>query len=400
MLSSGQMALARPTTVLALAAAAILIAGCGPDCTPSADIQVTVVPTEAVNAHAIARLRVTLSVDGAPARTLEITPQGSFESPRAFILRPDPAPRGRYGIALTVEALDAAGALVGIGSAGGEVLAEGCNRLEARLTPLNVGGMADGGVFDFSPAPDSGPQPDLAPCEGSRPDEDQDNRGDVCDLCPADSDPTPADADGDDVPDACDPDPTKAGNTVLYFEGFNLDSGQWSGDFPVTSGFLNIVTNPPGPRVASNGATMLPTGVRVQTTVYMPYFIGGQSVSDSGIYLGQPANPGAASSAGMVCSVNFNQGSQQGELVLSTVQGGMVTGASRTPFPFMTGVRFRIRLTQRGAAYLCEAASAGQPTVSVTRMASAAPVGPQFMALHAQNVEAHFHSVVAQTALP
>src|SRR5437763_1956838 len=78
----------------------------------------------------------------------------------------------------------------------------------------------------------------------------------VCDLCPADSDPSPVDSDGDGLPDACDPDPTTAAsaNKLLYFEPFDAVNAKWSGDNATTvmMSFLNLDPGAPGIVLSNN----------------------------------------------------------------------------------------------------------------------------------------------------
>jgi len=62
-------------------------------------------------------------------------------------------------------------------------------------------------------------------------DHDADGRGDRCDVCPHLPD-TGSDADGDSVGDACDPNPTRAGDRIAFFIGF-YDPVDWK---PVIGG--------------------------------------------------------------------------------------------------------------------------------------------------------------------
>lgn len=390
--------------VAILAAAGLLVpgAGCTTDCTPSADIQVMLVPSGGVDAQAIAKLRIILSVDGGPNKVLDVVPPHPISSSSALLLRPDPPPTPKYSVAITVEALSSAGDLIAVGTTAGNVVASGCNRLEALLAGLP--GPADGSGLPpadgFVPPDLAGV--DLAGCVGTTPDEDADGRADFCDLCPADFDPEPIDSDRDGLPDACDPDPSQPANSLLYFEPFNADNGQWSGGFPITSSYLDLSTDnsPTGFQVSGNGSTSLPSGVRVQTSVYSPVAIVG-SASDVGIFLGNSPNPGGGSTNGMLCAMVYDQQARVSTLQLQEVQNGTVTSTAMMPVNFMNQVSYRLRLTQRGASYTCESATMNGPgTVTVTKQEPSAPTGPQFMALHAQNIEAHFHSVVAESALP
>jgi hypothetical protein len=369
----------------------VALGACDP-CPPTGDIQVSVVSPSGLDPAAISRLRVLLAVDGSDQKSLEFTPrQPLSDDPQAFLLRPDPPPAPSYEIALTIEAMSAQGELVAIGSTGGRVAAAGCNRLEVRLTSLRFGGDA-GAPADLAPS-------DLAGCVGGIPDEDGDGRADFCDLCPADFDSPPTDGDGDGVPDACDPDPTLPGNATRFFDPFNLDTGQWSGGFPTQSGYFNILTSPSGTRASGNGSRALDPNVRVQSSVYAPYFIGNQIESEAGVYLGTSPNPGSGSSTGMLCRMSFNQQSRVSALVLSSVRDGVVQNSTSAPFAFGTEVRYRVRLTQRGANYVCEASANGIPARTLSANHSVgAPTGPLFMVLHAENIEAHFHSVFAVTA--
>jgi hypothetical protein len=372
--------------------------GCDTECAKGPDIQVTVIPGPNVDPARVSGLRVSLSIDGAPPRSVEITlGQQLGVGNSAFLIHPDPAPAGKYNVALTVEALGSGGALVAIAAAGGDVLATGCNALEARLAPLP--GQTDDAGVSGDMLPDFGGPPDLAGCAGggTGPDEDQDNRSDVCDVCAADSDQTATDGENDGVPDACDPDPAKPGNARLYFDPFNSASDDWTGDFEIRNGYINLAI-PNGAVISGNPIAKLPVNVRVQGSLYAPFFYGPQLESDEGLFLGNSPSPGSAGSNGMLCVLTIHQQGGNNTLDLATVQNGAITGQTNAPFNFpVTQVRYRMRLTQRGANYTCDVVGGG-PTVTVTRNAPSAPVGSQYVSLHAQNIEAHFHSVFAATA--
>jgi hypothetical protein len=383
-----------------VAVCALVIAaatGCDTECAKGPDIQVTVIPGPGVDPARISKLRVSLSIDGAAPRSVEIAlgkPIGFGNS--AFLIHPDPAPAGKYNVALTVEALGTGGALVAIGAAGGDVLTTGCNALEARLVSL-PGGGDDGGASTDMPIDFGGP-PDLIGCAGggTGPDEDQDSFADVCDICAADSEVTATDGEGDALPDACDPDPAKGGNARAYFDGFNSANDDWTNGFTISGGFITLPI-PDGIVYSGNPVAKLPVNVRVQSSMYAPFYYGPHQESDEGIFLGSTSSPGPSSN-GMLCVLTIHQQTGNNTLDLATVQNGTITGSTGTPFNFpVTQVRYRMRLTQRGASYVCEVVGGG-PTVTVSRSAPSAPVGPQYMRLRAQNIEARFHSVFAATA--
>jgi hypothetical protein len=359
--------------------------GCGLDCTPSADIQVTVVPSSAVEPGLIANLHLVLSIDGAPARTLDIAPPHPLTGPSSLVLRPDPAPAPKYSVSLTVEALDANGRLVEIGGAFGDAVSSGCNRLVARLAPI------DSGPSDGGPPVTSG---DLT-CAGTL-DEDGDGRPNDCDLCPADYDPIPTDADADGLPDKCDPDPTRATNRLVYFEPFDADVGHWSGMVQIAGSYLDLFVQ--GQMISMNGIDKLPANVRAQTFLLSPGIVSGAPEASMGIYVG--SNPRFDQSTGMLCTLNATQ-MGTGRLDLNFVQNGMAQLPTSQQAVFSNGTLFRLRLVQNGVNYSCEAVANGLPTVTVTAVApSPAPSGPQYVGLFGANLEVRFNSVVAETVLP
>jgi hypothetical protein len=383
--------------------AVCLLVGCGSTCPSTADIQVTLIPIAGVDVTAIAELRFTLTVGTGQPKSL-VLQKGIGPRPTTVLFRPDPAPAAKYAVTITVEALDELGALVAIGSTGGDVSANGCNKLEARLTPLP---MVDASMPppDFSMLPsgsdlagsDLATNNDLA-C-AAMPDEDADGRGDACDLCPADYDPTPVDTDDDGLPDACDPDPSKTGNALIYFDPFNVDSGHWSGNWNVRNSERSIATMAQGRLLSGNGVDALPGNVRVQTYVTMPFVegVGPSFESDVGIFLGNQTDS-SSSTRGVLCVLHHVPPSTD-TLDLDLISNGMITMTNAQPFVFSTGNLYRIRLSQRGGSYSCEALLMGLPAVSAN-LTTQAPAAPQFMVLRATNVEAHFSSVVAESTVP
>lgn len=382
---------------------ACALAGCGPDCVPSADIELTLVPAAGVDPDLVAKLRIGISIDDGPTRVAEVTPAHRFDRPSAILLHPDSPPPAKYDIAITVEALDAAEDVLEIGGVAQTVVPNGCNRLQAVLAPLPLVDGGDGMVvqpFDLL-----SPPPDLT-CTGL--DEDGDGRPNSCDLCPADHDPDPVDSDGDGLPDACDPDENRVGNEQVYFDPFDVNSGHWNGMFSIMSSYLDVATQAiDQPIVTTNGVDALPVNVRVETFILAPFLEGpGQPpfYSDAGLFLGSSPNPGGPNTSGMLCTINHGP---SGDTVdLNYVQNGQLQAPTSQPFQFGTNVLYRMRLTQHGATYTCEVVqnavgdASANPTTTNTVTAPAAPTGSQFIALHAWHIEAHFQSVVAESVLP
>ncbi len=384
---------------LALAAAS---SGCGPDCTPSADVQVTLVPAPGVDATLIAKVRVGLSVDGGMSRSYDFVPPHPLDHPSSFVLHPDTTPASQYNLAVTIEVFDANGALLEVGGNSGEVVSSGCNRLQVPLAALP--GAGDGGTGDLMIPFDLIPPPADLTCTG--PDEDGDGRPNSCDLCPADYDPNPVDSDLDGLPDACDPDPDTPTNRLVYFEPFDVNDNHWSGNYTVTMSYLDVQTRADNnPEVSSNSLDALPADVRVQTFVMAPFFEGpagsGPISSDAGIFIGSSAEPTAPGTTGMVCTLNHVQGGQD-SLDLNFVQNGQFQAPTQQPlqFGFDTQTLYRLRLTQKGNTYSCEAVANGIPSTTVTMQVAQAPPAPLYLALHAWHIEAQFQSVVAESVLP
>jgi hypothetical protein len=384
--------------LLALVALGAAAASCGSpdDCAKSADIQVTVAAAGDVTVGAIARLHVMLSVADGPTRALDITPDHALTSSSAFILRPDPAPADKYDVSLTVQAFDGDNVLIAIGAESITAVTAGCNRMTVHLAAVPVDNTPPDDL-SFPPGADLAgiaPPADLSGCIGGTPDEDADGRANFCDLCPADSDVSPVDSDGDGLPDACDPDPTMATNKLIYFEPFDAANAHWSGSNAVAQSFLTLDAGQSGIAISSNGTDTLPLNVRVQAYVF-PYQYDPQANDiDTGIYVATNANPATPGTNGALCILNSISGKLEIWKVangnLSLVQGMPLQGG-------VMGAKYRIRMTQRGSNWTCESVL-GTSTVTVS--ATQTVTAPLFMALRSAGSSNHFHSVVAETVLP
>lgn len=379
------------------------LGGCKPDCQPGPDIQVTVVAEPGLSVKSVAFLYVYMSVDGGPMRAYPISLQRELGASNAFLLHPDTAVPQKYNLALQIDALDVRGNVVAFGTAAGPVTTNGCNRLEALLTTLPGGGNGDMGTDGFI-APDLSNNM-LPMCQVQQApesvDEDQDGRANTCDLCPADADNNPVDTDGDGVPDACDPDPSKVGNRTLYFAPFNQDDGYWSGGYQINQSFM--ATDAMGPQIvySSNAADALQANVRVQTVAFVgDTYYNGAPAADVGIYLGSSATPSAAGTSGMVCLIHYAVQGGPDTLDLVQITNGVSGVPTSTQSSFGNRVRYRLRLTQRGNMYTCEAFTQGFSTVTTTAMGPA-PTTTQYMALRNNAlVQVNFHSVVAESVVP
>jgi hypothetical protein len=412
-----------------------LVAACNNDCLLSSDIQVNVYPDPGIDPAQIAHLHVALSVNGSPAKSLVITPMPPIDrTGSAFILRPDSTPaKSTYNVSVTIEAMDAGNTLIAIGSDSEQVAAKGCNKLSAHLAALPISPVYDmtqplivdgdgfiNRVVDMAGAP---PPPDLAGCFTGTPDEDNDGRANFCDLCPADYDPTPSDSDGDGLPDACDPDPTRKPNMQVYFDPFDSDSGHWMGatySVPQGSSYMQVDSNnaaPNQPLTVANMVNKLPLDVRAQMFVLAPGYYGstGPALAIAALFLGDGPDPFAPGTNGVLCQIRFDQSNGDAIRLRPVVNGSLQIGTT-TPtnstacagttlppppqFCFGTDTLYRLRLTQRGSTYSCEVADTNMNVYTPPSLTATPPAGPtQFVVLQEENLRAQFHSVVAETAL-
>ena len=383
---------------LALAALVVSAAGCGGDCTPSADVEVTVVPPSDIAVGNIAKLHVALRVANGPAQSFDIPLSQSISTNGSpFKLRPSPMPSAGYNLAVTLQALDGAGNLIAAGTDSIQAAVMGCNRLTVHLGGVSVNGdmAVPPGPIDMAMV-----RADLAGCFGGSPDEDQDGRANFCDLCPDDSDPTPADSDGDGLPDACDPDPMMGTNKLVYFEPFDSASGHWSTpNTLINGGMLTLDTLGETIVTSNNGVDMLPTYVRVQSEIDLGAIYTNTPLSDAGIFVGNNANPAAPNAAGVLCILHYHPTAMADTLDLIPVFAGTLGSATTTTTLFHSAL-YRMRLTQRASGWTCETTSNGSTPATVTLPSSDAVAGPLFMSLRSENMAVHFNAVVAESTLP
>jgi hypothetical protein len=388
-------------SLIALVALVAVAAGCNPPtCAQSADIEVTVAPNADVSVVEITRLHVMLSVADGAVRSLDIVPMQTISASggSAFVLRPDPAPADKYDVSMTVQAFDAGNNLIAIGSESMQALSKGCNRLTVHLAALPV--TPPGPDMAVPPGTDLAGvlPPDMTTCVGGMPDEDGDGRANFCDLCPDDADPTPADTDADGLPDACDPDPATKTNTLLYFDPFDSATAHWSTpNTLIATSYLLLDTNGETILTSNNGVDMLPTNVRVQAHIFLKAVYQGTPFSDTGIFVGNTANPAAANANGVLCTLHYHPTAANDTLDIYPVTNGTLGAPPTAPTTFAQTM-YRLRLTQRSSGWTCEAVANGINPATVTLVHAVA--GPLFMSLRSENMEAHMHAVVAESALP
>ena len=240
--------------------------------------------------------------------------------------------------------------------------------------------------------------PDMAGCVGGTPDEDADGRANFCDLCPDDADPTPTDTDGDGLPDACDPDVATKTNTSLYVDPMDAASGHWSGEQRHLAELHDARSR--GARtslISDNGVDQLPTNVRVQAHIFLKAVYTNTPLSDTGIYVGTDPNPSAVTFNGVLCTLHYHPNMSTDTLDITPITMG-VAGATTSVSTQFNPAMYRMRLTQRSTGWTCETVANGISPATVTL--THAVTGPLFMSLRSENMEAHMHAVVAESALP
>ncbi|HEX9103781.1 MAG TPA: hypothetical protein VF997_16335, partial [Polyangia bacterium] len=116
----------------------------------------------------------------------------------------------------------------------------------------------------------------------------------------------------------------------------------------------------------------------------------------TGMFVGTSANVNQAT--GIFCGLSVNIGGPDTVDIIKVVNGaqsGLPISQSLGSPVMMTA--YRLRLTQRGGMWTCEALVGSTPiTVSTTLTATA----PLYITLRNDNMGSNFHSVVAESKLP
>lgn len=371
------------TSLLSLAGLALWLAGCGEDCEPSADARVTI-EGSAPEMSLVKALIVGVKVGQGTRQLYRLDLTETLQPGRAVLLTPSVAiPGDTYRLALDITGLLADGTPVVTGKTEKDLGTKACNQVSLAL--MGLGGdqdlamsLGDLAGADLSSPPDqSMPQDlagtaDLAPCVATTPDEDGDGRGDQCDVCAANADPTLTDGDVDGVPDVCDPAPATAGNKAVYFQAFNAMPAGWTGTFTVTGGDAQISGNAGAfvdtTAAASDPAAALPAGVLMQTYGTATAITSG---IDGGIRVFLWTNVGTA---GFRCSAEVQS---VGQPVVRVTELGVGSTGANLAATFAAGQRLRYRLWQQGTVIGCEVANAnGSSPTTVMRNIAAAPAGP------------------------
>jgi hypothetical protein len=185
------------------------------------------------------------------------------------------------------------------------------------------------------------------------------------------------------------------GNSLLYFDPFDADSGHWSGSNPVSGSYVTIDPLSVGSKSASNVIDTLPLNMRLQTLVYTAK-IYGTSMQDVGILVGDSANLGQVN--GLFCALVPSSGGP--DLVLYRLTNGGGSGPAQVlGVPQLQNTTYRLRLSQHAGTWTCEAvpSAGGAPTTVTTQFTVTAPL---IISLVSDSIGARFYNVVAETVIP
>ncbi len=227
-------------------------------------------------------------------------------------------------------------------------------------------------------------------------DEDNDSRGDGCDLCPH-STLNGTDSDGDGAGDACDPVPCQAGATML-FDAFDDDTAApWT-----PSGFWVFPTTPHD-RVEISGDTATLFGPTVgrngMVELDIDYQFGGNGMSDDYLFGVVVDSDGVSVDAGITCGLLLaNGGSVQ---TLKVWRGGQEVASNQVIDTLQPG-RYRVRLSAGEPdgpnKVTCALTSQALGQVAFLRTDVGARGPGDRVAIRTESLGGYLHSLVAITS--
>jgi hypothetical protein len=180
-------------------------------------------------------------------------------------------------------------------------------------------------------------------------DEDGDNTGDVCDVCPPFAGDSDTDLDG--VGDACDPNPETPGDVLVSFNGFAAPVEGWAADanFMALAGeglamandmesALVTLRSPAAPRVEVR------TQARLLALTAIAPSLGAISIVEQ--YVPQ-------TDQGVACQLSALANSDQQQLRIFNLDTKLVVDTA--PHTFQVGAELDLRLRRTGETYACRA---------------------------------------------
>jgi len=295
--------------------------------------------------------------------------------------------------------------LIAIGSESMQAVSKGCNRLTVHLAglPANpIADMGDSAGRAYRPWPGSSRR--SRGCIGGTPDEDQDGRANSCDLCPDDSDPTPADTDGDGLPGRLlIPIRAPRRTRLLYFD-FRSIAPAVTGSTPntfIATSFMTLDYAGQNVLTSNNGVDTLPTDVRVQAHIFLEGHLHRQPrFSDAGVFRRQQREPGQRPRPKASCArCTYHGGGPQTRSTSIRCIWERSAHRRRRTLPVSFSAMYRMRVTQRSTGWTCEATANGLNPATVD--AHQGRSGPLFRCRFAPRTwKRTFTQFVAESALP
>jgi hypothetical protein len=186
-------------------------------------------------------------------------------------------------------------------------------------------------------------------------DEDGDKIGDVCDTCPVDKLDTDPDNDG--VSGLCDPNPQTAGDSIVFFDGFEstpTKSGGFDivGAWTTSSGSTSISGDPDFAITARGEPSHGDETVQANVTIMDAT---GSSLAGPGAGAGVALGMPSGGDGGVGCLVGVDATSGSGTDVIALVDlaaGEPIMEGSAT---WTAGKSFRLVLTRAGNTFTCSA---------------------------------------------
>lgn len=208
---------------------------------------------------------------------------------------------------------------------------------------------------------------DLDPSNG--PDEDEDGFANGCDNCPSELNPTQADIlDDDGVGDDCDPRPTEGGDSIAFFEGFDIDSdgppqgwtlamgnGLADADWQVEAGKLRVPAGLAQASILFLEAVDLPDDIMVETLGSGQDALAAQNAVASTGVVARYTNDAANGDTGISCVLEQPIDETSPAAVRLRNLASAASQATNATWRAERGTSYRIVHVQHGADSRCTA---------------------------------------------
>ena len=228
-------------------------------------------------------------------------------------------------------------------------------------------------------------------------DDDGDCVPDTVDDCPGMPDPTQADRDGDLVGDACDPDPLRAGNTLVVFvpntDPLTLSNWNVSGAWSITRDALADADTTNGGEDWAYWSEQDLNPVEVQTIVHIDTL--GDVENRVGVAFAVPPATSGLPSSELSCAIRrATDGVHLDAFAGSTTKEPLVPAAALQNGAVYT---LRARVDQSGLS--CDLQGASPAEHQTAQITTAVPVAGH-AAVYSLQTAVHFDSIAVYSVLP